>query len=185
MTALLGYASVSTADQDLEGQRRRLRDTRVGRVFEDVISGRTFERPGLQALFDYAREGDALCVVRLDRLGRSPRELLETVDQLKARGIGLVSIEEKIDTSSAAGELVFHVFGAIAHFERRLIAERTRDGLAAAAANGRRPGRRRLDPEKLEAAFALVDAGLSPTKAAFQVGIGRSTIYEALAHRAA
>jgi DNA invertase Pin-like site-specific DNA recombinase len=183
MTTLLGYARVSTADQDLEGQRRRLREAGVLRVFEDVISGRTFERPGLQALLDYAREGDALCVVRLDRLGRSLRELLETVDQLKARGIGLVSLEEKIDTSSAAGELVFHVFGAIAHFERRLIAERTRDGLAAAAANGRRPGRKPLDPEKLEAAFALVNVGLSPTKAAFQMGIGRSTLYEALAQR--
>ena len=192
MTTLLGYARVSTADQDLEGQRRRLREAGVLRVFEDIISGRTFERPGLQTLLDYAREGDALCVVRLDRLGRSLRELLETVDQLKARGIGLISLEEKIDarprkgrrpTSAAAGELVFHVFGAIAHFERRLIAERTRDSLAAAAANGRRPGRKPLDPEKLEAAFALVDAGLSPTKAAFQVGIGRSTLYEALAQR--
>jgi DNA invertase Pin-like site-specific DNA recombinase len=90
----------------------------------------------------------------------------------------LVSIEEKIDTSSAARELVFHVFGAIAHFERRLIAERTRDGRAAAAANSRRPGGNPLDPEKLEAAFALIDAGLSVTKA---VGIGRSTLYQALA----
>jgi DNA invertase Pin-like site-specific DNA recombinase len=184
MTTLLGYARVSTADQDLEGQRRRLREAGVLRVFEDVISGRTFERTGLRSLLDYAREGDALCVVRLDRLGRSLRELLETVDQLKARGIGLISLEEKIDTSSAAGELIFHVFGAIAHFERRLIAERTRDGLAAAAANGRRPGRKPLDPEKMEAAFALVAAGLSPTKAALQVGIGRSTLYEALAQRA-
>jgi DNA invertase Pin-like site-specific DNA recombinase len=94
------------------------------------------------------------------------RELPETVDQLKARAIGLVSIEEKIDTSSAARELVFHVFGAIAHFERRLIAERTRDGRAAAAANSRCPGRNPLDPEKLEA-FAPIDAGA--------VGIGRST----------
>jgi DNA invertase Pin-like site-specific DNA recombinase len=186
MTALLGYCRVSTPGQDLEGQRRRLREQpNLVRVFEDVMSGRILERPGLQALLDYARDGDVLCVVRLDRLGRSLRELLETVDQLKARGIGLISLEEKIDTSSAAGELVFHVFGAIAHFERRLIAERTRDGLAAAAANGRRPGRKPLDPEKLEAAFALVDAGLSPTKAAFQLGIGRSTLYEALAQRAA
>jgi hypothetical protein len=112
MTALLGYARVSTADQDLEGQRRRLHEAGVLREFEDVISGTTFERPGLQALFDFARGGDALCVVRPDRLGRSLHELLETVDQLKARGIGLVSIEEKIDTSSAAGELAFHVFGA-------------------------------------------------------------------------
>jgi DNA invertase Pin-like site-specific DNA recombinase len=167
-----------------EAQRWRLREQAgVLRVFGDVISGRTFARPGLQALLDYARAGDALCVVRLDRLGRSLRELLETVDQLKARGIGLVSLEEKIDTASAAGELVFHVFGAIAHFERRLIAERTRDGLAAAAANGRRPGRKPLNPEKLQAAFALVDVGLSPTRAALQVGIGRSTLYEALAQR--
>ena len=88
----------------------------------------------------------------------------------------MASLEEKIDTSSAAGELVFHVFGAIAHFERRLIAERTRDGLAAAAANGRRPGRKPLDPEKLEAALALVAAGLSSTRAAFQVGIGPVSI---------
>jgi DNA invertase Pin-like site-specific DNA recombinase len=92
----------------------------------------------------------------------------------------LVSIEEKIDTLSAAGELVFHVFGAIAHFERRLIAECTPDDLDAAAANGRRPGRKALDPEKLEAAFALIAAGPSPTKA---VGIVRSTLYEALAQR--
>ena len=109
------------------------------------------------------------------------RELLETVDQLKARGTGLVSVEEKIGASSAAGELVFHVFGAIAHFERRLIVERTRDGLAAAAPRVGTPGRKPLDPEKLEAAFALVDAGLSPTEATFQVGMGRSTLYEALA----
>ena len=106
------------------------------------------------------------------------RELPETVDQVKARGIGLVSIEAKTDTSSAAREPVFHVFGAIAHFERRLIAERTRDGRAAATANSRRPGRNPLDPEKLEAAFALIDAGLSVTKA---VEIGRSTLYEGLA----
>jgi DNA invertase Pin-like site-specific DNA recombinase len=100
------------------------------------------------------------------------REPPETVDQLKARGIGWVSIEENIDTSSATRELVFHAFGAIAHFERWLIAERTRDGRATAVANSRRPGRNPLDPEKLEAAFALIDAGLSATKA---VGIGRST----------
>lgn len=183
MTTLLGYARVSTAEQDLEGQRRRLREQAgVVRVFEDVISGRTFERPGLQALFDYAREGDALCVVRLDRFGRSLRELLETVDQLKARGIGLVSIEEKIDTSSAAGELVFHVFGAIAHFERRLIAERTKDGIAAARARGKRPGRQPLDADKVAAALKLVQAGLSPTAAARQLGLGRSTVYRELGH---
>ena len=85
--------------------------------------------------------GDSLCVTRLDRLGRSLKQLLETVENLKAHDIHLVSLEERIDTTSAAGELVFHVFGAIAHFERRLISERTRDGIAAARKRGRRPGR--------------------------------------------
>lgn len=113
-----------------------------------------------------ARPGDALCVVRLDRLGRSLRELLETVEELKKRGIAFISLEERIDTSSAAGELVFHVFGAIAHFERRLIGERTRDGLQAAAAMGRRPGRPMLEEEKLSSALALVAAGLSPARTA-------------------
>jgi DNA invertase Pin-like site-specific DNA recombinase len=93
----------------------------------------------------------------------------------------LVSLEEKIDTSSAAGELVFHVFGAIAHFERRLIAERTRDGIAAARAEGRTPGRPPLNPEKLQAAIILIRNGMSPTKAARQVGLGRSTVYRELA----
>ena len=106
-------ARVSTNDQNLEGQRVRLIEAGAIRVFVDVVSGKRFERPGLAELIDHARPGDRLCVTRLDRLGRSLRELLETVDALKARGIHLVSLEERLDTSSAAGELVFHVFGAI------------------------------------------------------------------------
>ena len=115
--------------------------------------------------------------MRLDRLGRSLAELLATVTMLKERGIALLSLEEKIDTSSAAGELVFHVFGAIAHFERRLIAERTKDGIAAARAKGRRPGRQPLDADRTVAALKLVAAGLSPTEAARELGLGRSTVY--------
>lgn len=185
MGTILGYARVSTSDQDLEGQRKRLHDAGAIRIFEDIISGRNFERPGLTSLLEYARPGDALCVVRLDRLGRSLRELLETVEELKKRGIAFISLEERIDTSSAAGELVFHVFGAIAHFERRLIGERTRDGLQAAAAMGRRPGRPQLEEEKLGSALALVEAGLSPARAARQLGIGRSTLYKKLSGKAA
>lgn len=180
MTAILGYARVSTAGQDLDAQRQRLLAANSIRIFEDVIGGRTFDRPGLSALLEFARPGDLVCVVRLDRLGRSLKELLDTVEMLKSRGIGLMSLEEKLDTSSAAGELVFHVFGAIAHFERRLIAERTRDGLEAAKARGRRLGRPVIDPEKLDAAVKLVDAGLRPNEAAHQVGIGRSTLYRTL-----
>ena len=115
----LVYARVSTADQDAAGQQDRLIEAGAVRVSTDVISERRFERPGLAKLVDHARPVDRLCVTRLDRLGRSLKELLETVEDLKRSGIHLVSLEERLDTSSAAGELVFHVFGAIAHFERR------------------------------------------------------------------
>jgi DNA invertase Pin-like site-specific DNA recombinase len=136
MTGILGYARVSTSDQDVAGQSMRLTEAGAIKVFTDVRSGRSMDRLGLVELLAYARNGDTLAVVRLDRLGRSLAELLATVTMLKQRGIALLSLEEKIDTSSAAGELVFHVFGAIAHFERRLIAERTKDGIAAAQARG-------------------------------------------------
>ena len=114
---------------------------------------------------------------RPPHLGRSLGELLTTVTMLRSRGIALLSLEEKIDTSSAAGELIFHVFGAIAHFERRLISERTRDGIAAARAKGRLPGRQPLDNDKISAALKLIAASVSPTEAARQLGIGRSTVY--------
>jgi DNA invertase Pin-like site-specific DNA recombinase len=181
VSAVLGYARVSTGDQDLTGQILRLKAAGATKMFEDVVSGKRVDRPGLTALLDYARSGDALAVVRLDRLGRSLREFLDLVETLKGRGLALVSLEEKIDTGSAAGELIFHVFAAIAHFERRLIAERTRDGITAARAEGRKPGRPALDPEKVEAALTLVRSGMSPTRAARQVGVGRSTLYRELA----
>lgn len=177
MGGILGYARISTGDQDVAGQILRLERAGAIRVFTDVRSGKSMDRPGLEALLAYARKGDTLAVVRLDRLGRSLAELLATVAMLKERGIALLSLEEKIDTSSAAGELVFHVFGAIAHFERRLIAERTRDGIAAARARGKHPGRRPVDPDKIASALKLVEAGLSPAAAARQLGLGRSTVY--------
>jgi len=177
---ILGYARVSTADQDLSGQKDRLIQHGAVRVFEDVISGKTFNRPGLTALLDQARPNDTLAVIRLDRLGRSLKELLETVDALKAREINLISLEERIDTTSAAGELVFHVFGAIAHFERRLISERTKDGLASARKHGRIPGRPRLPPATISALQDLVGAGKSVSQAAKHLGIGRSTAYKAI-----
>jgi DNA invertase Pin-like site-specific DNA recombinase len=180
MPDLLGYARVSTRLQDMEGQQIRLKEQGTIRIFEDVISGSRFERPGLGALIDYARPGDIVCVVRLDRLGRSLKELLETVEKLKKAEIHFMSLEEKIDTSSAAGELVFHVFASIAHFERRLIAERTRDGLDSARAHGKRLGRPILDQQRLQAAFTLIDTGTAPAQAASQLNIGRSTLYREL-----
>ena len=175
MGDILGYARVSTGDQDIAGQTMRLEQAGAIRVFSDIRSGKSIDRPGLAALIDFARKGDTLAIVRLDRLGRSLAELLSTVAMLKERGIALLSLEEKIDTSSAAGELVFHVFGAIAHFERRLISERTRDGIA--AARGKRPGRQPLDQAKVDAAMTLIAAATSPSEAARQLGLGRSTIY--------
>jgi DNA invertase Pin-like site-specific DNA recombinase len=172
-----GYARVSTSEQNTSAQSERLKAAGAVRIFEDVISGKQFNRPGLAELINYARPGDSLCVIRLDRLGRSLKELLETVEDLKSRGINLVSLEEKLDTSSAAGELVFHVFGAIAHFERRLISERTKDGIAAARKRGKNPGRPKLDEETVSALQKLVEAGMTPGMAAKQLGIGRSTAY--------
>ena len=177
MSGILGYARVSTGDQDVAGQTMRLTGAGAIKVFTDIRSGRSMDRPGLQDLLAYARRGDTLAIVRLDRLGRSLGELLTTVTMLKERGIALLSLEEKIDTSSAAGELIFHVFGAIAHFERRLIAERTKDGIAAARAKGKRAGRQPLDADRIAAALKLVAAGLSSTAAARQLGLGRSTVY--------
>ena len=183
MSQKIGYMRVSTADQNLEPQKQRLEKIGVEKFFDDVISGRKFDRPGLKALLNYARKGDVIVIVRLDRLGRSLKELIDTVELLKQRGIGLMSLEEKIDTSSAAGELIFHVFGALAHFERRLIAERTKDGIQAAKEAGKILGRPGVTDEKIDAAFALVASGLSVSKAAAQLGIGRSTLYQEIARR--
>ena len=180
MGAILGYARVSTGDQDVAGQTLRLEQAGAIKVFTDVKSGKSMDRPGLADLIAYARAGDTLAIVRLDRLGRSLAELLEAVKMLRERQIDLLSLEEKIDTSSAAGELIFHVFGAIAHFERRLISERTKDGIVAAKAKGKRPGRQPLDIKKIDAAIKLIEAKTSPTEAAKQLGLGRSTVYREL-----
>ena len=181
VSGILGHARVSTGDQDVAGQTMRLEQAGALKVFTDVRSGKSMDRPGLTELLAYARAGDTLAVVRLDRLGRSLGELLTVVKELKERGVALLSPEEKIDTSSAAGELVFHVFGAIAQFERRLNAERTKDGIVASRAKGKLPGRRPLNPVKASAALKLVEAGVSPTKAARQLGLGRATVYREMA----
>lgn len=177
LSNILGYARVSTGDQDVAGQTMRLKQAGAIKVFTDVMSGKSMDRPGLAELLAYARNGDTLAVKRLDRLGRSLADLLATVSKLRDNGIALLSLEEKIDTLSAAGELIFHVFGAIAHFERRLISGRTKDGIAAARAKGKLPGRPPLDMAKVDAAIKLVEARVSPAEAARQLGIGRSTIY--------
>ena len=161
----------------MSGQIARLKEVGAVRVFGDVVSGKQFDRPGLSALLDHARPGDNLAITRLGRLGRSFKELLKIVEDLKAQNIGLVSLEERIDTTSAAGELIFHVFGAIAHFERRLISERTKDGIQAARMRDKKQGRPSLDPETVLALQNLVEAGMIAGQAAKQLGIARSTAY--------
>ncbi|WP_010165109.1 recombinase family protein [Sphingomonas sp. PAMC 26617] len=181
MSGILAYARVSIGNQDVAGQTMRLEQAGATKVFTDVRSGKSMDRPGLTELLGYARPGGTLTVVRLNRLSRSLGELLTIVTALNDRGIALLSLDEKIDTSSAAGELAFHVFGAIAHFERRLIAERIKDGIAAARAKGKLLGRRPLDPGKAGSALKLVANGVSPADAARQLGLVRATVYREMA----
>jgi DNA invertase Pin-like site-specific DNA recombinase len=145
----VGYARVSTQEQNLSLQKDALKKAGCGKIFHDQVSGAKVKRPGLQEVKAYARESDTLVVWRLDRLGRSLNHLIETVTALEERGVGFQSLQESIDTTTSGGRLVFHIFGALAEFERNLIQERTRAGLAAARARGRQGGRpRALDAKK-------------------------------------
>ncbi|AWV19993.1 DNA integration/recombination/inversion protein (plasmid) [Roseomonas mucosa] len=179
--AAVGYARVSTADQDLALQLDALRTVGCAKVFEDRASGARADRPGLRAALDYAREGDVLITWKLDRLGRSLPHLIETVSALERRGVGFRSLTEAIDTTTPGGRLVFHLFAALGQFERDLIRERTRAGLAAAAARGRR-GRRQpvVTAEKLRRAQDLVAKGLTVRDAAVRLKVGKTALYAAL-----
>lgn len=138
---LIGYARISTTDQTLDLQLDALKQAGCEKVFTDTISGAKAERPGLGEALAYVRPGDTLVVWRLDRLGRSLKDLIAAITGLDERGIGFKSLTESIDTTTPGGKLVFHVFGALAEFERDLIRERTQAGLAAARARGRSGGR--------------------------------------------
>jgi DNA invertase Pin-like site-specific DNA recombinase len=172
----IGYARVSTDDQTLDLQTDALLSAGCERLFQDKASGAKADRPGLSQALSFARKGDVLVVWRLDRLGRSLPELVRLVGELDSLGIGFESLTEKIDASTAAGRLVFHVFAALAEFERNLIRERTHAGLAAARARGRKGGRRALPPEKQAAIQAM--ANVSPLEACKALGISRSTFYK-------
>ncbi len=177
----IGYARVSTADQDPTLQHDALAVAGCTKVFEDRASGARADRAGLQSALDYVREGDVLVVWKLDRLGRSLPHLIETVASLADRGVGFRSITEAIDTTTPGGRLVFHLFGALGQFERDLIQERTRAGLAAAAARGRTGGRRPVvTDDKLRRARELVAKGLSVRDAAVRLKIGKTALYEAM-----
>src|SRR5919106_2295855 len=138
---LIGYARVSTQDQTLNLQKDALKKIGCSKIFTDTASGTKEERKGLEDALNYVREGDTLVVWRLDRLGRSLKHLIETITELNNRKIGFKSIQENIDTTTSGGKLVFHIFGALAEFEREIIRERTKAGLTAARSRGKVGGR--------------------------------------------
>lgn len=179
--ALIGYARVSTAEQDTALQTDALRNAGCEWVFEDTASGAKADRPGLADALAYLRDGDVLVVWRLDRLGRSLPHLIETVGKLEARGVGFRSLTENIDTTTPGGRLIFHVFGALGQFERDLIRERTKAGLTAAAARGRKGGRKPVvTADKLQRARELVANGLNVREAAARLKVGKTALYAAL-----
>src|SRR5215204_459927 len=182
----IGYARVSTGEQTLDLQRDALAKAGCGKVFEETASGTKADRPILAELLAYIRTGDTLVVWRLDRLGRSLPHLIETVAALAARGIGFKSLTERIDTTTPGGKLVFHVFGALAEFERDLTRERTNAGLAAARARGRKGGR----PKKLADARTIAlanrlyrDEHTDVATICRTLGISRATLYRYLETR--
>lgn len=180
-----GYARVSTHEQNLDLQVKALKEDGCEKIITDKISGSSSDRPGLKKLKqDMLREGDTLVVWRLDRLGRSLRDLIDWVRELKAAGIHFHSLQENIDTSNAAGELIFHIFGSLAQFERNLIRERTKAGLEAARARGRLGGR----PTKLNDDLQKYAIDLYQRKKPIQqicetLKIGKTTLYRYLASR--
>lgn len=176
---LIGYARVSTNEQNLDLQLDALDKAGAEKVFTDTASGSKTARPGLDEALSHLRSGDTLVVWRLDRLGRSLRHLIDTVQALSERGIGFRSLQESIDTTTPGGKLVFHVFGALAEFERDLIRERTNAGLSAARARGKQGGRpKKLTDKKLQQAKALIkDPAVSIADICKTIGVSRTTLY--------
>jgi len=179
---LVGYSRVSTADQTADLQRDALVGIGCERIFADTASGATTERPQLGAALDYLRGGDVLVVWRLDRLGRSLKHLVEVVTVLQERGVGFRSLHESIDTTTSTGRLTFHIFAALAEFERDLIRERTMAGLAAARARGRKGGRKpSLTPQKVKVARRMyAERDTTVAEIASVLGVSRATVYRHL-----
>lgn len=176
---LIGYARVSTVDQNLDLQRNALTEAGCERIFTEQMSGAVADRPELMAAIGYARSGDTLVVWKLDRLARSVKQLIDTVENLRGRRIGFRSLTEALDTTTAQGRLVFHMFGALAEFERSLIHERTRAGLSAAKKAGRTGGRPpKLTDDDIRAAKAmLTNPDIGVASVAHRLGVSLATLY--------
>jgi DNA invertase Pin-like site-specific DNA recombinase len=178
--AAIGYARVSTTDQHLALQLDALQQAGCAHLFEETASGAQRDRPELRNAIASLQPGDTLVVWKLDRLARSLSQLIDTIDELHQLGCGFRSITESIDTTTAGGRLIFHIFGALAEFERSIIRERTVAGLQAARARGRKGGRpKALGDDRMAAVAALVrDGKLSIQQIAKQVGVSPATIYK-------
>lgn len=185
--AIIGYARVSTTDQNPQLQLDALQDAGAARVFTDHgVSGSTAQRPELEACLDHLREGDVLTVWKLDRLGRNTQHVLAVVDQLTSRGIGFRSLTEGLHTDGPMGKAMLTIMAAFAQLERDTIIERTRAGLAAAAANGRKGGRpRKMDDAAVEKARRLREKGLNVEDIGNILKVSRATVYRYLADVAA
>ncbi len=181
---LIGYARVSTQDQTLDLQTDALTRAGCEKIFSDTTSGSKSERPGLHEAMNHLRTGDTLVVWRLDRLGRTLKHLISLISDLNEQNIGFMSLQEHIDTTTSGGKLIFHIFGALAEFEREVIRERTNAGLQAARARGRLGGRptiQSLDPKKVALARKLyADKTMPVQEICATLHIGRSTLYRYL-----
>ena len=179
---LVGYIRVSKHEQNEDLQIDALRSAGCEKFFSDKMTGATFERKGLDEALAYARRGDTFIVWKLDRLGRSLQHLIETLNTLKDQGIDFKSLTESIDTTTPGGKLIFHVMGALAEFERDLIRERTRAGLAAARARGRKGGRPRLlkNSKLAQARRLYADKSNEIDEICETLGVSRATLYRAV-----
>lgn len=174
----IGYARVATADQRLDAQHEALRTAGCERLYEDTASGRIADRPGLHSALDQLRDGDTFVVWKLDRLGRSVKQLVDLIHGFERDGVHFVSLTDNIDTSTPGGRIFFHIMASLAEMERELIVERTRAGLAAAERHGRRGGRKRIMTDsKVESARRLLAGGALPRDVAADPGVSVATLY--------
>lgn len=175
---LIGYARVSTQDQNLDLQQDALRNAGCKKIYEDKISGSRAERPGLTKVMEQLREGDMLVVWKLDRLGRSVKQLVDMVEELHKQGIQFKSLTDAIDTSTPSGRFFFHVMASLSQMERELTIERTRAGLEIARQLGRKGGRKRqMTPSKVESARKLLANDIPPKDVAKNLGVSVPTLY--------
>lgn len=175
---LVGYARVSREDQNLELQLQALTDAKCERIFSDKKSGAKKARKGLEEALSHLRPGDTLVVWKLDRLGRTVKQLVDLVEELEADGIQFKSLKDNIDTASSAGRFFFHLMASLAQMERELIAERTKAGLEAARKLGRTGGRpRSMTDGKVRSAKKLLKSGMAPRDVAADLGVSMATLY--------